>query len=62
MVVDACNLRTWEAKAGDRVLEANLGYILRHCLKNKQKQPGMVTHICNPTTWEMKGEASESIG
>jgi hypothetical protein len=34
MVVDACNPRTQEVEAEGLRVEANLDYLVRHCLKN----------------------------
>jgi hypothetical protein len=37
-----CNPSTWEAEAGGSRVPASLGYIVRHCLKNKNKQTNKI--------------------
>ena len=37
----------------DRRFMASLSYLVRPCFKIKnKKEPGVVAHACNPSTWE----------
>jgi hypothetical protein len=45
----------------DYEINSNLGYIVRPCLKTKNKEPDMVIQAFTPSTWETEAGRSPQI-